>query len=171
MRPTGCPTPRTAASGRQADRPQGRTGRASPRDRDQHRTGGGASKPCPAPVPRSLSVRVTSGTGSISLASLSGQLRAYADVGNIHGEGLADTLAELRTDVGSIDATFTSAPAQLDANADTGSVRLPVPPGPGYHTTTSADVGSVSVSVRQDSSSGHAIQASADVGSVTIAAS
>ena len=74
-------------------------------------------------------------------------------------------------DVGCIDATFTSAPAQLDANADTGSVRLLVPPGPGYHTTTSAGVGSVSVSVRQDPSSGHAIQASADVGSVTIAAS
>jgi hypothetical protein len=46
-----------------------------------------------------------------------------------------------------------------------------VPPGPGCHVTTSADVGSVSVSVRQDASSGHAIRASADVGSVTIAAS
>ncbi len=89
-----------------------------------------------------------------------------------HGDsaGLAGTLAELRTDVGSIDAAFTSAPTQLDANADTGSVGLLVPPGPGYHITASADVGSVSVSVRQDASSGHAIQASADVGSVTIAA-
>ncbi len=87
-----------------------------------------------------------------------------------HGDsaGLAGTLAELRTDVGSIDAAFTSAPTQL--NADTGSVRLLVPPGPGYHITASADVGSVSVSVRQDASSRHAIQASADVGSVTIAA-
>jgi hypothetical protein len=122
-------------------------------------------------VPRSLSVRVSSGAGSISLASLAGQVRAYSDVGNIHGEGLAGTLAELRTDVGSIDAAFTSAPAQLDANADTGSVTLLVPPGPGYHIITSADVGSVSVSVRQDASSGHTIQASADVGSVTITAS
>jgi hypothetical protein len=121
-------------------------------------------------VPRSLSVRVTAGTASISLGSLAGQVRAYADVGNIHGQGLAGALAELRTDVGSIDAAFTSAPAQLDANADTGSVTLLVPSGPGYRVTASADVGSVSVAVRRDASSGHAIQASADVGSVTIAA-
>jgi Putative adhesin len=120
-------------------------------------------------VPRSLGVRVTTGTGTISLTSLTGQAHAYADVGSIHGSGLAGTLVALRTGVGSIDASFTSAPAQLSANADTGSVRLLVPPGPGYRVAASADVGSVSVSVRRDASSGHAIQASADVGSVTIA--
>jgi len=121
-------------------------------------------------VPRSLSIRVTGGAASISLASLAGQVRAYADVGDIHGQGLAGAFADLRTDVGSINAAFTSAPAQLDANADTGSVTLLVPRGPGYHVTASAGVGSVSISVRRDASSGHVIDASADVGSVTIAA-
>jgi hypothetical protein len=120
-------------------------------------------------VPRSLGVRVTTDTGTISLTSLAGQVHAYADVGSIHGSGLAGTLAALRTGVGSIEASFTSAPAQLSANADTGSVQLLVPPGPGYRVAASAGVGSVSVAVRRDASSGHVIQASAGVGSVTIA--
>ncbi|MBV9858476.1 MAG: hypothetical protein JOY82_28760, partial [Streptosporangiaceae bacterium] len=119
-------------------------------------------------VPRSLSVRVTTGTGPVSLTSLAGQVRAYADVGSIRGSSLAGTLAALRTGVGSIDASFASAPAQLSANAGTGSVQLLVPPGPGYRVTASADVGSVSVGVRRDASSGHVIQASAGVGSVTV---
>jgi hypothetical protein len=44
-----------------------------------------------------------------------------------------------------------------------------MPAAPGYDVTASADVGSVSVTVRRDASSGHVIQASANVGSVTVA--
>ncbi len=121
-------------------------------------------------VPRSLAVRVVTGTGPISLASLAGQVHASTDVGDIHGQDLSSTLAEFRTGVGSIEAGFTSAPSQLAANTGTGSARLLVPPGPGYHVTASSRLGSVSISVRQDTSSGHVIQATAGVGSVTIAA-
>ncbi len=120
-------------------------------------------------VPRSLSVRVDADTASISLTSLAGQVHATSDVGYIHGENLADTVADLRTGVGSIEATFRSAPLHLSANAGTGGVTLLMPAAPGYDVTASADVGSVSVTVRRDASSGHVIQASADVGSVTVA--
>jgi hypothetical protein len=120
-------------------------------------------------VPRSLSVRVDADTASISLTSLAGQIHATSDVGSIHGEGLSATAADLRTGVGSIDATFQSAPSHLSANADTGGVTLLMPAGPGYDVTASAGVGSVSVTVRRAASSGHVIRASADVGSVTVA--
>lgn len=120
-------------------------------------------------VPRSLSVRVDADTASISLTSLAGQVHATSDVGYIHGENLADTVADLRTGVGSIEATFRSALLHLSANADTGGVTLLMPAAPGYDVTASADVGSVSVTVRRDASSGHVIQASADVGSVRVA--
>ena len=120
-------------------------------------------------VPRSLGVRVDADTASISLTSLAGQIHATSDVGYIHGEDLSATVADLRTGVGSIDATFRSAPSQLSANADTGGVTLLVPAAPGYDVTASADVGSVSVTVRRDASSGHMIRATADVGSVTVA--
>jgi hypothetical protein len=119
-------------------------------------------------VPRSLNVRVDADTASISLTSLAGQIHATSDVGSIHGEDLSATVADLRTGVGSIEATFRSAPSHLSANADTGGVTLLMPAVPGYDVTASAGVGSVSVTVRRDASSGHVIQATADVGSVTV---
>jgi hypothetical protein len=120
-------------------------------------------------VPRSLSVRISSGTGRILLASLAGQIHASAGVGSIRGTGLSGTFAEFHTGVGSIDATFTSPPGHLAASAGTGSVVLLVPGGPGYDVAASASVGSVSVRVRQDAASGHVIDAIANLGSVTVA--
>jgi hypothetical protein len=122
-------------------------------------------------VPRSLSVRVDADTAPISLTSLAGQVHASSDVGAIHGRNLADAVADLRTNVGSIEASFQSAPSHLSANADTGGVTLLVPTAPSYAVTASADVGSVTVTVRRDPSSDHVIQAFADVGSVTVAGS
>lgn len=120
-------------------------------------------------VPRSLSVRVNADTASISLTSLAGQVHASSDVGSIHGTNLSDAVADLRTNVGSIEASFRSAPSHLSANADTGGVTLLVPAAPGYAVSASAGVGSVAVTVRRDPSSDHVIQAFADVGSVTVA--
>jgi hypothetical protein len=122
-------------------------------------------------VPRSLSIRVEADTAPISLTSLAGQVRASSDVGSIRGRNLSGAVADLRTNVGSIEASFRSAPSHLSANADTGSVTLLVPTASGYAVTASADVGSVSVTVPRDASSGHVIQAFADVGSVTVAGS
>jgi hypothetical protein len=122
-------------------------------------------------VPRSLSVRVDADTAPISLTSLAGQVHASSDVGSIRGRNLSGAVADLRTNVGSIEASFRSAPSHLSANADTGSVTLLVPAAPGYAVTASADVGSVSVTVRRDASSDHVIEAFADVGSVTVAGS
>jgi hypothetical protein len=120
-------------------------------------------------VPRSLSVRISGGTGRISLASLAGQVRASAGVGSIRGTGLSAAFAEFHTGVGSIDAAFTSPPGHLAASAGTGSVVLLVPGSPGYDVAASASVGSVSVRVRQDAASRHVIEAIADLGSVTVA--
>jgi len=120
-------------------------------------------------VPRSLSVRISSGTGRISLASLGGQIRASTGVGSISGTGLSGAFAQFHTGVGSIDATFAAPPGHLAASAGTGAVVLLVPGGPGYDVAASANVGSVSVRVRQDAASGHVIEATANLGSVTVA--
>jgi hypothetical protein len=120
-------------------------------------------------VPRSLSVRISGGTGWISLASLAGQVHASTDVGSIRGTALSGAFAEFHTGVGSIDAAFTSAPGHLAASAGTGAVALLVPAGPSYDVTATTSVGSVSVRVRQDTASRHVIEATTDLGSVTVA--
>lgn len=121
-------------------------------------------------VPRSMQVQVSTGTGAIWLRSLAGRADATADVGNVHGQGLAGRLVELRTDVGSVSAAFAVAPARLVARADTGSVTLSVPAGISYAVTATASLGAVRLDVPRSASAAHLIQASADVGSVTITA-
>jgi hypothetical protein len=119
-------------------------------------------------VPRSLTVHVIAGTGSIFLNALAGPIRATIDVGPVRGQDLASRSARLSTDVGAIDAAFAAAPAELVAQADTGAVTLRVPGGTSYGVTATAGVGSVTVTVPRDPSSGHVIRAGSDVGSVTV---
>jgi hypothetical protein len=121
-------------------------------------------------MPRSLRIQVSTGTGAIWLRSLLGRIDATADVGSVHGLGLASRQADLRTDVGSVSAVFAVAPQRLVARADTGSVTLSVPGSASYAVTATASLGAVSLNVLRSASSAHVIRASADVGSVTISA-
>jgi hypothetical protein len=119
-------------------------------------------------VPRSLSVQVVTSTGSVMLSGLSGPVSATTGVGFVHGQNLSGRLAEFSTGTGSIEAAFLAAPARLTARCGTGSVTLSVPTGPSYAVTASAGLGPVTVSVRQDASAAHRIEARTDVGSVAI---
>ena len=130
-------------------------------------------------VPRSLTVQVIAGTGSIFLNALTGSIRATIDVGPVRGQDLASPTAWLAAVVGAIDAAFAAAPADLVAQSGTGAVTLRVPGGtsavtlrvPGgtsYDVTGTAGVGPVSVTVPHSPSSGHVIRAGSDVGPVTV---
>ncbi len=119
---------------------------------------------------RSLQVQVSTGTGAIWLRLLAGRADATADVGNVHGQGLAGRQVDLRTGVGYVSAAFASAPARLEARAETGSVTLSVPAGTSYAVRATASLGAVSIDVPRSASAAHVIQASADVGSVMITA-
>ena len=121
-------------------------------------------------VPRSMRVQVSTGTGAIWLRSLAGPTDATADVGNVHGRGLAGREVGLRTDVGYVSAAFAVAPARLVAKAGTGSVTLTVPGGTRYAVTATAGLGAVRVGVPRSASAAHVIPATADVGAVTITA-
>jgi hypothetical protein len=121
-------------------------------------------------MPRSLRIQVSTGTGAIWLRSLLGRIDATADVGSVHGLGLASWQADLRTDVGSVSAVFAVAPQRLVARADTGSVTLSVPGSASYAVTATASLGAVSLNVLRSASSAHVIRASAGLGSVTISA-
>ncbi|HTW03772.1 MAG TPA: hypothetical protein VMF87_25970 [Streptosporangiaceae bacterium] len=119
-------------------------------------------------VPRSLTVQVVDGTGSIFLNALTGPIRATIDVGPVRGQNLASPTARFGTGVGAIDAAFAAAPAELVAQSDTGAVTLRVPGSASYAVTATAGVGQVSVTVPRSASSGHVIRAGSDVGPVTV---
>lgn len=137
-------------------------------------------------VPRAMTVRVTSNVGEIQLQSLSGQVTAHTNAGDItlgslsgpveatghagsiRGQDLSSQRATLHSSAGTIDVTFSAAPATVTATSDVGSVTLRVPGTVPYDVTTNVGVGSTQVSVPRSPASPHAITASTRTGSVTI---
>jgi hypothetical protein len=120
-------------------------------------------------VPRDVAVRATADAGSIRITGLAGNVTAKADVGYITGTGLAGEIVSLTTDVGGISATFTAAPATIEALTRLGAVTLRVPGSAFYKVSVRDHLGKVTVSVPQRSSAPHAITADTDVGAVLIA--
>jgi len=122
-------------------------------------------------VPRSVTIKVSTGTGTIRLGELAGNVTAKADVGLISATGLAGASASLTTDAGAISASFAAAPATIQVSARVGAITLRVPATASYVVSVTAHVGKATVSVPQSPSSAHAITAATDVGAITIAPS
>lgn len=137
-------------------------------------------------VPTATSVMVTDDAGTIRLDSLSGPITAHTNAGDIDldsvsgpidvsghagsvlGQDISSPQAALRVSAGSVDATFSTAPATITATATVGSVTLRVPGTESYAVHASATVGSISVTVARNPGSPHVITASTTTGSITI---
>jgi hypothetical protein len=119
-------------------------------------------------VPRDVTVQASAGAGSVQLSGLAGKVTAQAKAGVISASGLTGSAVSLTTDVGAINAAFTSPPDTLRAIARVGAITLTVPGGVSYHVTADAHVGKATVSVPQSTSAGHAISAATDVGAIRI---
>jgi hypothetical protein len=137
-------------------------------------------------VPRAMTIRVGSNVGEIRLQSLSGQVTAHTNAGNITlgsvsgpveatghagsilGRGVSSPHATLHSSAGTVEVTFSAAPATVTATSDIGSVTLRVPGTVPYNVTTNVGVGSTHVDVSRSPASPHVITASTRTGSVTI---
>jgi hypothetical protein len=122
-------------------------------------------------VPRGVTVRAQASAGAVRLSGLAGNVTATAKVGFIDATGLSGSSVSLTTDGGGINASFTAAPATLQAVAHIGAINLHVPGTASYKVSADARVGKADVGVRQDSSSGHVITATTDVGAINVATS
>jgi len=120
-------------------------------------------------VPRDVAVQATTDTGAIRLTGLAASVTAKSDVGNITATSLAGAMVKLTTGVGGISATFSAAPATVEALTRVGAITLRVPDAESYKVSVDDHVGKATVSVRQSSSAPHAITVVADVGNVLIA--
>jgi len=113
-----------------------------------------------------VAVRISA--GGIALRSLSGAVQVSNHAGSLSGSGMSSATATMSTFVGSIDVSFSAAPATVAATTTIGSVSLRLPRGVVYDIHASATVGSVHVTVPQAGSSPHSITARTQTGSVTI---
>jgi hypothetical protein len=137
-------------------------------------------------VPRSLTLKINDGVGTITLRSLSGRITAHTNagdvdlgsvsgtiavsshVGSVHGQHVTSARATMSSSVGSVDAAFAATPAKITATTSVGPVTLHVPGTVRYAVHASASVGTTHVNVRRSPSSQHTITASTRTGSVTI---
>jgi hypothetical protein len=122
-------------------------------------------------VPRDVTLRVSTGAGSITLTSLSGPVTARADAGLITAVDLRSLTANLRSSAGGIIATFAVAPSSVLASTSLGPITLTVPGTVAYKVSTHTVVGTSTVTVRKNAASAHAITASSDVGSISVSPS
>jgi hypothetical protein len=119
-------------------------------------------------VPRGVAVRATTRAGAITLTSLAGPVSAQTNAGLITATGLRSPTADLKSNAGGIDATFSAAPASVHASTNVGPITVNVPGSASYKIDTHTYVGSSTVTVRKDAASPHVITASSDLGSITI---
>ncbi|MCL2583353.1 MAG: hypothetical protein FWE35_12950 [Streptosporangiales bacterium] len=119
-------------------------------------------------VPRGTAVQAKGREGTITLNSLSGPVTAKTVTGLISANGLTSPSARLQADEGGIDASFSSAPASVNASTNAGSIVLSVPNSAAYRIKSDALVGVGNVSVRRSPTSPHVITAHSDLGGITI---
>jgi hypothetical protein len=120
-------------------------------------------------VPRDMAVRASSANGEIRLSALAGPVQASSHLGLISASGLTSSTASFTSDLGEIDAVFTTAPTTVHATTDMGAINIRVPGTVSYDVNvTPGGLGSANVTVPQSSSSRHVIDAACGMGSVLI---
>nr|WP_170317304.1 DUF4097 family beta strand repeat-containing protein [Acrocarpospora corrugata] len=100
-------------------------------------------------VPRGLNVTVDTGSGTITLRSLTGPLDVSTGSGDIEATGLTARTAVAKTGSGDVQLKFTSAPDQTEVSTGSGEGIVHVPKGP-YHVTMETGSGEQTVQVTQD---------------------
>jgi hypothetical protein len=120
-------------------------------------------------VPRDMAVRASSANGEIQLSALAGPVQASSNLGLISASGLTSSTASFNSNLGEIDAVFTTAPTTVHATTDTGAINIRVPGTVSYDVNvTPGGLGSANVTVPRSSSSRHVIDAACGMGSVLI---
>ena len=122
-------------------------------------------------VPRGVAVRAVTSAGAITLTSLAGPVTAQTTAGLISATGLSAPTAELKSNAGGINASFTAAPGSVHASTNVGPITISVPGSASYQIQTHTYVGTSTVTVPKDAASAHTITASSDLGSITISPS
>lgn len=120
-------------------------------------------------VPRGITVLVSNKNGTIRLSSLAGPVTATSDLGAITATGLSSGSADFTSQLGDVDASFTSPPANVRATTTLGAVTILVPGTESYHVNIqTAGLGTASVTVPEADTSAHSISVDTRIGAITV---
>lgn len=119
-------------------------------------------------VPRQLAVQIDGKVGAVTLSGLAGQLTLTSRTGSINATGLTSRTVRARASAGTITLAFTAPPTTVDAQTQVGSITVQLPAETAYAVDARGEIGTVEVTVEQDSGSAHRVRAHSQVGSVTV---
>ncbi|MET7418502.1 hypothetical protein [Dactylosporangium sp. NPDC005555] len=117
---------------------------------------GGCSISYTVEIPSTLSVRLDSAGGAISLAGLTGIIDVSSDGGALTGEGLAPPELTARTGGGTVQLAMAQAPDRIDLDSGGGDVSLKLT-ADGYALDVELDGGQQSGTVKSQATSGHKV--------------
>jgi DUF4097 and DUF4098 domain-containing protein YvlB len=133
----------------------------------------GAANRCKADldlaIPFDADVVVVGDSGDIDAERLAGHLDLRTDTGNVSGRDLNPIAVRARTNAGDVELDFTTQPVSVEANSDSGDVRVAVPAGGEYRVDATTNAGDVNVrGVLRNDRARRSISATADAGDVTV---
>jgi hypothetical protein len=117
-------------------------------------------------LPSTLSVRLDSSGGRISLTALTGLIDVQSDGGGVNGEGLAPPELNARTGGGPVDLKITQAPDRVDIDSGGGNVNLRLT-ADGYALDAQLDGGKQSGSLKIDKASVHKVKVATGGGNLS----
>ncbi|MEV0566165.1 hypothetical protein [Dactylosporangium sp. NPDC050588] len=117
-------------------------------------------------IPSTLSVRLDSAGGTVSLNGLTGIIDVSTDGGALTGAGLAPPELTARTGGGAVDVAVTQSPDRIDLDSGGGDVSLKLT-ADGYALDVQLDGGQQSGTVKSDAASVHKVHVITGGGSLT----
>ncbi|MEV0128359.1 hypothetical protein AB0H83_07810 [Dactylosporangium sp. NPDC050688] len=107
-------------------------------------------------IPSTLSVRLDSAGGAITLSGLTGIIDVSSDGGALKGDGLAPPELTARTGGGTVELAVTQAPDRIDLDSGGGDVQLKLT-ADGYALDVELDGGQQSGTVKSEAASLHKV--------------
>jgi hypothetical protein len=117
-------------------------------------------------IPSTLSVRLDSAGGAISLSGLTGIIDVSSDGGALSGDGLAPPELTARTGGGAVTLAVTQAPDRVDVDSGGGNVALKLTKD-GYALDLELDGGQQTGTVKSEAASVHKVHVITGGGSLT----
>lgn len=117
-------------------------------------------------LPSTLSVRLDSSGGAITLSGLTGIIDVSSDGGALSGDGLAPPELTARTGGGTVELAVTQAPDRLDVDSGGGTVTLKLT-NDGYALAVELDGGKQSGTVKSEAASLHKLHVVTGGGNLT----
>lgn len=118
-------------------------------------------------VPKGLTVDVDSGSGDVTLRSLTGPAKLVLGSGDVTGTGLTGKRLTAELGSGNLDLTYAAAPDEARLQAGSGDIVLRVPDG-SYAVRTDMGSGDETVSVKRDGAAPHKMTITSGSGDVKV---